>query len=232
MLFVTVDPPDAEVLVDGKSLGAPEPSYVVFVEPGTHTVRARLAGYQEAASSAEAPKGSWPSVWLQLPKAAPAPAPRVSTANAGAPALASAPGATTPTSAESAAKLRRVGIIATAATMTLGAGFMISGAVLDGEVEKRAASLAQRADKWACRGDAHKEECAELHSLATTRDVLGNVGLGSFILGGVIGTLTVGSFLWSPKPKDEHTRTKTRAQIRVVPAATPKQAGAMITGTW
>jgi len=37
--------------------------------------------------------------------------------------------------------------------------------------------------------------------------------------GGVIGTLTFGSLLGSPKPKDERRRTQTRAQVRMVPEA-------------
>jgi hypothetical protein len=123
-----------------------------------------------------------------------------------------------------------VGIATTAATVVLGAGLTISGAVLDTKVEERAAGLARRGSPWACSGGAYKDECAELHSLATTRDVLGNVGLGSFILGGVIGGVTLASFLWSPK--DERKRPQTRAHVRVMPTANPKQAGAMITGAW
>jgi hypothetical protein len=41
-----VDPPDAEELVDGKSLGASQPSYQVFVghgRHGWHTIRAQFA---------------------------------------------------------------------------------------------------------------------------------------------------------------------------------------------
>ena len=118
----------------------------------------------------------------------------------------------------------------TAGMVVVGAGLTITGVVLDAKVEERASELARRGTKWACSGDAYKDECAELHSLATTRDVLGNVGLGSFILGGMIGGVTLASFLWSPK--EERKRPQTRAHIRVVPTASPKQAGAMITGEW
>lgn len=50
ILHISVDPPDAEVLVDGKSLGASQPSYQVFVEPGRHTIRARLAEHARRAA--------------------------------------------------------------------------------------------------------------------------------------------------------------------------------------
>jgi tetratricopeptide (TPR) repeat protein len=41
---VSVSHPDAEVFVDDRSIGNGKGSYVVFVEPGRHAAKARLAG--------------------------------------------------------------------------------------------------------------------------------------------------------------------------------------------
>lgn len=45
LLFVGVDPPDAELFIDDKPVGAGKDSYLIFLEPGSHTLRARLAGH-------------------------------------------------------------------------------------------------------------------------------------------------------------------------------------------
>ncbi|WP_437621648.1 hypothetical protein [Sorangium sp. So ce1151] len=43
-LYLSVDPPDAEVLIDGKPIGRPRRTYTLFFEPGKHMVRARAPG--------------------------------------------------------------------------------------------------------------------------------------------------------------------------------------------
>ncbi|MCC6554987.1 MAG: PEGA domain-containing protein [Polyangiaceae bacterium] len=55
---ISVRPADAEVFVDGRSLGTPRLSYTVFVEPGTHTVRAARAGYDDVTAEVDVPRGS------------------------------------------------------------------------------------------------------------------------------------------------------------------------------
>ncbi|HTN92899.1 MAG TPA: hypothetical protein VL242_54900, partial [Sorangium sp.] len=46
-LYLSVDPPDAEVLIDGKPIGRPRRTYTLFFEPGKHMVRARAQGREE-----------------------------------------------------------------------------------------------------------------------------------------------------------------------------------------
>ncbi len=45
---LSVDPPDAEVFVDGKAVGRVARVYTLFVEPGLHMVRARAPGREDA----------------------------------------------------------------------------------------------------------------------------------------------------------------------------------------
>jgi len=70
-VIIAVNPPDAEVLIDGKPVGPPARTYVIYVEPGSHTVRARLVGRHDDESSLRLPAGSSASVTLRLAEGAP-----------------------------------------------------------------------------------------------------------------------------------------------------------------
>lgn len=50
-LSLAVDPPDAEVIIDGKAIGPVARVYTLFFEPGLHTVRARAPGREDAFQS-------------------------------------------------------------------------------------------------------------------------------------------------------------------------------------
>lgn len=227
-LVISVDPPDAEVLVDGKSIGASKPSHIVFVEPGRHTVRARLTGHAEAVNAVDAPKARWSGVWLRLSRAprtlsqaAPKAGPRALTSSrAGAPAPVTSAGRTAKT-------WRTVGIVTTASLAVLGTSFLIGDTVLDDQVEERASKIRERGGPWACRGEVFREDCEDLHTIASARDVLNPLAVWSLIGAGVVGGATLSSFWWAPAEPP-----RARAQIRVVPTASARQAGAMITATW
>jgi hypothetical protein len=219
MLFVGANPPDAEVFLDGKSLGTSEPTYMVFVEPGKHTVRARLAGYEDAAASVDVARGGWPSVWLNLPKSV-APAARVNV-NARRPPAAPSD---TPSSS-TAATYRKAAVIAASGGVVLGLALTVSGIVLDAQVEDRSSALANKGNLGVCRKAAFEDDCADLHTLIRARNVFDGVALGSFIAGGVIGAVTLSSLWWAPGARNS-------APIKVVPTATSKYAGALLRGAW
>lgn len=76
IVFVSVSPTHAAVLLDGRPIGRADGSYIA-IEPGTHTVAARLEGYEDATDPPRTWKaGDLPHVHLEL-KAKPAPAPTV-----------------------------------------------------------------------------------------------------------------------------------------------------------
>src|SRR6185437_12371405 len=69
---VDVSKQRAEVRVDGKPIGvSPLPSEV-FLEPGAHTIEARLEGHEPATQTIQADKGSAQTIKLVLVPAAPA----------------------------------------------------------------------------------------------------------------------------------------------------------------
>jgi hypothetical protein len=105
-LYLGVNPPDAEVFLDGHPIGRRESTYLLFVEPGKHTVRTRLPGYSDTSDSFEAGKGETRSLALHLSEA-----PRTTKAAAPAPSPTAAPSAT-------GNKLRIAGIVLSATAVT------------------------------------------------------------------------------------------------------------------
>ncbi|AUX37248.1 MULTISPECIES: PEGA domain-containing protein [Sorangium] len=188
-LFLAVSPRDAEVLLDGKSLGASRPTHVVFVEPGPHTIRARLAGYADATAALQAARGSSSSVTLTLPARTSPPAP--SPEARGAPAPAEAPGAQAHT-------LRRIALGTAAAGVVLGVGFWVAAGVLDGVVDERAASLRARGGPGACNGAAFPTECKHQEFLIARRDGVGAAAIAVLVASGALGALAVSSYWWAP----------------------------------
>src|SRR5262245_54843763 len=72
-LTVKVNMPRAEVFVDGKSVGRSPLDEDVFVDPGAHTIEAKLDGYDGAKEAVQAAKGSAQTVTLTLVASAPVP---------------------------------------------------------------------------------------------------------------------------------------------------------------
>ncbi|WP_437633174.1 PEGA domain-containing protein [Sorangium sp. So ce854] len=205
-LFLAVSPRDAEVLLDGKPLGAPRPTHVVFVEPGPHTVRARLAGYADVVAGFEATRGQPSRVTLALRTRTPVPAPSPdpgSAVPAHVPAPAVAPGP--------AHALRRIALGTAAAGVVLGAGFWVAAGVLDGVVDERAASLRARGGPGACNGTEFPTECKHQEFLIARRDGVGAAAVAVLVASGALGALSVSSYWWAPD-------TSLRATIDVTPA--------------
>jgi hypothetical protein len=76
-LSIKVSESLAEVTIDGRAIGRPPFSDEVFVDPGTHTVEARLRGYKPARKVIQIEKGASAKVDLELtPIAAPDPPPQ------------------------------------------------------------------------------------------------------------------------------------------------------------
>lgn len=72
LLFLTVSPPDAKVLLDGRPLGRADGRRIPLA-PGTHTFLARLPGYDDAVKTITITAPSYPLLDLAL-KALPVPA--------------------------------------------------------------------------------------------------------------------------------------------------------------
>ncbi|WP_437486715.1 PEGA domain-containing protein [Sorangium sp. So ce1014] len=227
-LYLSVDPPDAEVLIDGKPISAPARIYRLFLEPGQHMVRARLAGHEEAFQSFDAQAGKATTISMQVPRAATPAAEAKDTATGVRTAKRSARGAQASpvTPSATASNLRIAGAILAGATMAVGGGFLIWSAYTEDQLHDRAATL-RGADREAdrCARPNAPRACSELRDLQERRDLLEQVGWVSLATGGALGALTLASLLvgrTSP-PSDG---------ARIVPTAGGRSAGLMMVGVW
>ncbi|WP_437925272.1 hypothetical protein WMF37_40400 [Sorangium sp. So ce291] len=228
-LYLSVEPPDAEVLIDGKPISTPARTYRLFLEPGQHMVRARLAGHEEAFASFDAQAGKPTTISLQVPRAGTqAAVPAKDAATVTREPKRSARGAQAPTVASSstASKLHIAGAVLAGAIMVAGGGFLMWSAYTQDELHDGATAL-RGADKEAnrcARPDAPRA-CSELRDLQEKRDLLRQVGWVSLATGGAIGALTLVSlFVDRASPPSDG--------VRIVPTAGGRSAGLMMVGTW
>ncbi|WP_437975426.1 hypothetical protein WMF11_46950 [Sorangium sp. So ce295] len=224
-LYLSVDPPDAEVLIDGKPISAPARTYRLFLDPGQHMVRARLAGHEEAFASFDAQAGKPTTLSLQVPRAAVPGAPATETSMR----RSSAPGAQASSSvapSSTASKLRIAGAVVAGATMAAGGGLLIWSAYTEDELHDRATAL-RGADNDAsrCAGPSAPRACSELRDLQEKRDLLTKAGWVTLASGGAIGALTLVSLLVD--------RTSPSSDgVRVVPTVSGQRMGVMMAGVW
>jgi hypothetical protein len=172
-LAVRVDQPGADVLVDGEIAGKSPLPDPVFVEPGRHTVEARL-GPRFATSPVDVPAGARKEVGLAL-KDTQAP-----------------PGATGPS----------LPVIVTGASLT-GAGITVGtvlAVVASGkasDANAKLATLPQPAGTSPCAALA--STCGAINSDRRTHDALSNASMGTFIGAGAVGLATLGYVLLARK---------------------------------
>ncbi|WP_437732692.1 hypothetical protein [Sorangium sp. So ce1335] len=231
-LYLSVDPPDAEVLIDGKPLGRPRRTYTLFFEPGKHMVRARAPGREEGSQTLDAQAATEPTMTIQLPRTV------VSSAKEGAPAVpttASASPALRPQAPGQPASwpttLRIAGIAVTTATLSAGSLLMIRATSLDGDLSERRDGLngGAAASGSRCWQAADRPACADLLRLRDERNLSAGVGTAMLIAGGVIGAATAASFF-----TDFSFLGLTPAEDRIhaSPVATEREIGVKVEGLW
>jgi tetratricopeptide (TPR) repeat protein len=233
-ILVAVSPPDAAVLVDDQPVGRAAQTYLLFVEPGRHTVRARLSGHDDAVQMFELAKGQKHLLSLQLsPVPAAAPPAKESAlaahraAGAPAPGVARSPGPW----AGWPGKVRVAGIAVTTAAASFGVLFMVRASVLDGDLDERKSELRDHRGwtSWACRDPQPPAECAELHGLKTDRDRFAGLGTALVAAGGVAGALTAASFFTDLSFLGFGPR---KGDVAVIPAVAAGQAFVTVRGAF
>ncbi|WP_438022544.1 PEGA domain-containing protein [Sorangium sp. So ce233] len=233
-LLLSVDPPDAEVLVDGKPVAEAARSYKLFLEPGRHMVRARAPGREEALHSIRAVAGVEHEISMDLPRAAvssvkeQAPAtPRQTPAGAAAagPARAASPWDSWP------GALRITGIAVTTAGISVGTLLMIRAGKIDDDLSARRDRLLSEpaASPSMCWQAPRNSPCGELRRLRDARNLSGGAGLATVIAGGVIGAVTAASFFVDLSFLGG---TPARERVHVSPIASGSELGARIEGLW
>ncbi|WP_437709408.1 hypothetical protein WMF45_33740 [Sorangium sp. So ce448] len=230
-LFLAVDPPDAEVLVDGKGIGRTARTYKLFFEPGNHMVRGRAPGCKDALHHLRAVAGAEHEFTMPLLCAA------ESSAEADAPA-APAPVSTAPAARAQApgrvaswlGPARIAGIGLTTATASLGALFMVRASASNGDLKERNSKLdALGFTPWACREPSPPSACNELAVLRRERDQFAALGTAMVVASGVLGAATVASFFTDFSFLQAEP---TGARVAFSPTATPGQIGLVAHGVW
>ncbi|HTN91893.1 MAG TPA: PEGA domain-containing protein [Sorangium sp.] len=232
--YLGVSPPDAQVFIDGKPLGRPAPTYELFLEPGQHTVRARLTGHTEAVSAFEGQAGKESSLTLKLPRAPE----RGEAGGGGAPGAAGGgparPGDTAARPAARAAlpltELRIGGAALATAALAAGTVFLLRAHVLDGNLAER--EMVFRGQGWTpttCWWPKAPSACGEIHNDLAERDLFATIGNVALATGAVFGIATAASFLAEGWILDE---APARGGVQVVPSATGTQAGLVLQGVW
>ncbi|XXX77295.1 hypothetical protein WMF30_00785 [Sorangium sp. So ce134] len=234
-LYLSVDPPDAEVLVDGKLIGRPRRTYTLFFEPGMHMVRARAPGREEGFQTLDAQAGTEPRMTIELPRAA---VRSTGEAELGAPAKKAATDAqATRTSTQAPApsaswpgRVRVGGIAVATATAAAGAIFLLRANVVHGNL--REGDVRRRAQGWTsstCREPSAPAACADIHGQIKERNLLATLGKVSLATSAAFGIATAASFF----TEIALFRTEPAAGgLRAAPVATTEQAGLSLWGSW
>ncbi|MGK4002377.1 hypothetical protein WMF31_07130 [Sorangium sp. So ce1036] len=237
-LYLSVDPPDAEVLIDGERLGQAARTYRLFFEPGQHMVRARAPGREEAFHSFGAVAKTEYNVTMHLPRAA---AGAVSSEKEGAPG--SPKEAPLAPSAPAAARTgppsrwafwpgtaRIGGIAVTTATAAAGAVFLLRAHVVHSNL--REGDVVRRAQGWTshtCREASAPAACADIRDQVNERDLFATLGKVSLVTSAVFGVATAASFFTEVAV---FGGGPSAAGVRVVPMATSERAGVLLEGAW
>ncbi|XXT23782.1 hypothetical protein WME94_19790 [Sorangium sp. So ce429] len=234
-LLLSTDPPDAEVIVDGKSVGGTARTHKLFFEAGQHMVRARAPGREESLQMFTAMPGQEHEMLMQLPRssgstkemaaAAPKETPKAPSSTLALRTQAPSRWASWP------GTLRIAGIAVTTATVSVGSLLMIRASRLDGDLSERRDGLDRdpMTNSSMCWQAPQRSACAELLRLRDERNLSGVAGTALVIAGGVIGAATAASFF-----TDFSFLGLTPAQerIHVSPVATGHGMGVNIGGLW
>lgn len=248
---VRVTPPGAEVLVDGKLAGTVPFSMPVFVEPGQHTIEARLGG-NTASIPLDLKAGDVRQVYLDVSPSAGAAA---DAPGAGSPGPAEAPERTSggglppwydasgslggtqqaPPAPDTAAPADggghprpvfvATGAIAGAAAVGTGVVLAFVSAGRASDADALLAGL--RSTRGPCSEPPPSSGCAELMSLREERDLFANAAMVTLIGGGVIWAATAAYTFW---PRSDARTVATTAWV--VPVVTPQGGGLWIGSTF
>jgi hypothetical protein len=236
-LVIKVGVEGAEVLVDGKAIGRAPLADEVYLDPGLHTVEAKLAGYDAAKQAVQAATGPAQEVTLALvataalpPPAPPAPvaggaeAPSPPAASAASAASAPPPQPPVEAGGPSTAVLISGGAVAGVA--------LVAGAVLAGLSNGKASDAAAKRDALVTAGGpatcgtaAPAAGCAPLAAVLSDRAKLADGSLWSFVGAGAVAAGTVIYALVAP-------RSAGKTGARAAPVVTAGGGGVVVVGSF
>jgi hypothetical protein len=226
-VYIAVDPPQADVIVDGRPVGKADGRRVAL-EPGPHTIAARLDGYEDKSETRALEAGSSPSFHLVLvPKP---PAPPVPPASATRPEASAKPPPIAPVSERRlealpawyapASSVRGVFVTATYA----GVATAIASCVTAIGLEADLASLGKGLDDDACAPalTSHLPQCAALHDRRFQRDAAVKVLVGAVVASHLFGAATT----LARRSEKSHFRPS------IAPTLNAQGGGIIVYGAW
>jgi hypothetical protein len=210
---VTVDRPEADVLVDGARVGTTPLSAPLFIEPGARTITARVAGLPVAKKLLVVAPGSTHEVALKLEaekkkEAAPKPGPVEPVAPRGSSPVPWVIGG---------AALAAVGI-------GMGIGFTVAA---NGKSDEAAALVEEKlgGDPTACYGKPVVGDCMAARDAVASQATFARAAAATYVIGVAAAGATFAAYMLWPKPKVGQPRSG-----RITPWVTPQSAG--IAGTF
>jgi hypothetical protein len=210
VLRVVVSVDGAEVLVDGRPVGAAPLAEAIYVDPGAHVVRARLDGYEAEERSVNVARGAAEDVSIELRKAQGVAAP----------------------GEESALRRYRTPVLVGGgglAALALG-GAVVLTVVSNGDAsdadDQLEALRASTKERYPCAGAAAPAACMTVRASNEGSDSARNVAIALYATSGValVGTAAYW-FVTRDRPKAEH-------RVRLDPRVSPDGVGIWAAGTF
>ena len=206
-LRVRVNVEGAEVSVDGKSVGAAPLDGLVFVEPGTHELRASLAGYEPAVAQVAAVKSGVREVALSL-------APVGKPAEADTPSGAGESGISTP-----------MVVLIVGGTLSIGSaaalvGFSLHASSAEDDMQAARAEIGSSSDTCSNPASEDASLCRELADKRDDRNRAQTFATVSAVAAGVFAAATVALYFVLDSKEDTE-----QSALFFSPAAGPGFAG-------
>jgi len=212
---VTVNMPDAEVVLDGKTIGKSPIEQEFYVDRGQHVLEARIAGHEPAKETITATSGSTHDVSLTLKKIEPPkppPKPVVRGPEAG--------GGDAP---KKNVILIIGGAMVSVAAVATGVGLTVAA---NGKADDALSIRNGLQVRNAPSCNVPSTECADLHAALSDKDFYSNTAVVAYVIGGLAAAGTVAYAFW-PEPESRKSTV-----VRPVPVVTGREAGLWLTGTF
>lgn len=224
-LTIRVSAQGAAVLIDGKQVGRSPLQSELFVEPGTHVIEAKLAGFEDAKQTLEAAKGSSQEVALTLKAAAKVPSSPVAGAVDRGSQTEQTDGQVEPIVKPKSRVPIFVGIGVATAALGVGIGGAVASANNSDHAEEIRTPLAAIEGAGACKRPANAGPCKELSEAVDASKAYRTMSIVGFTVAGAAALATVAYWVWPQSAKKE--RPVTTAVV-----LSPAGGGAMVFGSF
>jgi PEGA domain/Tetratricopeptide repeat len=228
-LTIQVAVSEAEVFVDGVSVGKTPLTGAVFVEPGSRTIEAKHSGYVDARQVLEATKGAEQTVTLALvaaPVATPMPSGPGIGAGAGSTTGSTTAPPVTPPLPPSTRPMWPVALGAGAAAVFLGGGLAFTVVSNGHRTDSRDSQQTIDAAGRYCGDGADPTTCSTLADSISQTETFRSLAVAGFVGAGLLVVATSSYALW---PTAE---PKASSGLRVVPVVAPSAAGLTMGGVF